>query len=403
MQTRFPNGLQIAGYLLLFKTTYFALLTAGLLLWPGPNENPYSNRPSSTSLKSRFSATDGRAYLLLSREGYKQSTAECAFYPLYPLSIRWASAITGCDDVLVAIVLSNLFSTAAFVFFFKVAARRFGETAAVLALALLLAFPGSLFFQFIYTESLFLLLLMLLLLGLDENHCGMALAAAFLLPLTRAVGIFCVFPLLWHVLFTPPPAWWLGLARRSGWVGPIMRFIGPRGADSSILTWRGAQSVLLVMAPLLGWLTYFLLMWKWTGNPFEGMDAQKQFGGVQSIHHLFEPIRFVTQLFSPTEWHAFRGSLLDRCVFILLIYCLPLIWKLDKSWCIWAFFLGVVPAVSGGFTSYTRFASVVFPLFIALGVFLSKPGRWCRCLVLATFAILHLVLVWRFVNFKWAG
>jgi hypothetical protein len=144
-------------------------------------------------------------------------------------------------------------------------------------------------------------------------------------------------------------------------------------------------------------------MWKWTGNAFEGFEAQKHFG-VQSIHNLFDPFRFVTKLFNPTEWHEYTGSLLDRCVFILLIYCFPLISKLDKSWCVWAFFLGVVPAISGGLTSFTRFASVVFPLFIALGVLLSKPGmRWWRWLVLTTFVTLHLILVWRFVNLRWAG
>ncbi len=144
-------------------------------------------------------------------------------------------------------------------------------------------------------------------------------------------------------------------------------------------------------------------MWKWTGDALEGIEAQKQFG-VQSIHNLFDPIRFVKLLLNPTDWHAFTGSLLDRCAFILLIYCFPLIWKLDKSWCIWAFSLGAVPAASGGFTSFTRFASVEFPLFIALGVFLTKAGmRWWRWLVLVTFVTLHLILVWRFVNFRWAG
>ncbi len=138
--------------------------------------------------------------------------------------------------------------------------------------------------------------------------------------------------------------------------------------------------------------------------PLRGLKLRRHLVGVQSIHHLFQPGRFVTLLFSPTNWHGYTGSLLDRCVFILLIGCLPFIWRLEKSWCIWAFFLGVVPAVSGGFTSFTRFASVVFPLFVALGVYLSKPGMfWWRWLVLTTFVTLHLLLVWRFVNFRWAG
>jgi hypothetical protein len=353
-----------------------------------------------------FTSWDAEHYLFLSREGYKKGMGACAFYPLYPLLIRWVSAGTGGHDVLTGMVLANLFSLAAFLLFFRMVARRYAEKVAMLALALLLSFPGSLFFQFIYTESLFFLLLMLFCFAVERQHRPLALVTGFLLPLTRAVGIFCVFPLMWLVFFRAPPAWWGRLAERPGLAGRIARFVGPRVGDSPVLSsprWSGAGAVWLVLAPLLGWAAYFLLMQKWTGNAFEGIEAQKQFHA-QSIHNLFDPVLFVTKLFNPTEWHAFRGSVLDRCVFILLIYCFPLIWKLDKNWCLWAFFLGVVPAVSGGFTSYTRFASVVFPLFVALAVFLSKPGmRWLRWLVLAVFVTLHLILVWRFVNYRWAG
>jgi hypothetical protein len=66
--------------------------------------------------------------------------------------------------------------------------------------------------------------------------------------------------------------------------------------------------------------------------------------------------------------------------------------------------LGVVPAMSGTFTSFTRFESMAFPIFIALGVVLSRPGwRFVRWSLIAVFVVLHLVLVWRFLNFRWAG
>jgi hypothetical protein len=48
--------------------------------------------------------------------------------------------------------------------------------------------------------------------------------------------------------------------------------------------------------------------------------------------------------------------------------------------------------------------SCAFPMFIALGVFLGRrQWRWLRWGLLAVFGVLHLVLVWRFVNFRWAG
>jgi hypothetical protein len=409
-----PYSSRLGARIILFKTGYFVALLVALLLWSASEKEGMlihsSGEPWSSveglALRQHFLSWNAKFYLFLSKKGYERGLNECAFYPLYPLLIRWASKVTGCDSFVMGIALSNVSSLLAFLVFFGITARRFGETAAALALTLLLAFPGSLFFQFIYTESLFFLLLMLFCLALEREQLALALVTAFLMPLTRAVGIFCVFPLLWHLFFRSPPAWWFRLISRQGGAGWIARFVGPRGGQSPQVKsadWGRASAICLVLAPFFGWATYFLLMWKWTGNAFEGIEAQKYYG-VQSIHNLFDPVRFVTQFFNPTDWHAFRGSLLDRCIFILLIDCFPLIWKLDKGWCIWAFFLGVVPAVSGGFTSYMRFASVVFPLFIALGVYLSKPGmRWWRWLVLTTFITSHLVLVWRFVNFKWAG
>jgi hypothetical protein len=413
MIARSMNGRCLAGWLVLFKMAYFVFLSAALILWPtfeGDNII-HSSRQNWTSdgcltFGSHFVAWDAGNYLFLSEEGYKHGFKECAFYPLYPLLIRSVSTITRVNDVLIGMILANLFSLLAFALFFKMAARRYGEATAALALVLLLAFPGSIFFQFIYTESLFFLLLMVFCVALEREHRMLALASAFLLPLTRAVGIFCIFPLLWLMFFRSPPFWWVNLAGRQGWFGRLARFVGPHCSDSAALkcpSWRGARAFCLVLAPLLGWAAYFLLMWKWTGNTLEGIEAQKQFG-VQSIYNLFDPVQFVTQLFNATEWHAFTGSVLDRCVFILLLCSLPLIWKLDKSWCIWAFFLGIVPAASGGFTSFTRFACVVFPLFIALGVWLSKPEmRWLRWVLLTIFVTLHLILVWRFVNYRWAG
>jgi hypothetical protein len=144
-------------------------------------------------------------------------------------------------------------------------------------------------------------------------------------------------------------------------------------------------------------------MSEWTGNPFEGFEAQKHWG-VQSMGNLINLPKFIIGFFNPTTWHQFIGSVLDRCVFIFVLWWLPLIWRLDKVWFAWAVVLGVVPAISGTFCSYTRFASMVFPLFIAMAVFLGQPERKLpRLLALTVFAALHVILLWRFVTYRWAG
>ena len=95
---------------------------------------------------------------------------------------------------------------------------------------------------------------------------------------------------------------------------------------------------------------------------------------------------------------------MDRCLFIVLLYALPVIWRLGKDQVVWTYMLGILPAMSGMFTSYVRFEAVAFPLFLALAAFLGKPGRgWALASALAASFVLHIWLLWRFVNFQWAG
>jgi hypothetical protein len=128
----------------------------------------------------------------------------------------------------------------------------------------------------------------------------------------------------------------------------------------------------LLWAPICGWAVYLLLMHKWTDNAFEGFEAQKQFH-MQSIRNVLNVSHSVSTLITPTNFHEIFGSGLDRCSSILLVYTLPIIWRLDKGWLMWSLLLGVVPAMSGMFVSYTRFASVVFPLFVVMAVYFNKP------------------------------
>ncbi len=423
---------RIIWALVLLKAAYLGIIAGVLLLWPDMDQGAFSRfihwpRNGEPEFASHFATWDAAHYLYLSEAGYSPGVPSCAFYPLWPVLIRCFSVVTGGNHLFAGMVLSNVFSLAALGLFYRMVGERLGTSVAKLSLLLLLAFPGSLFFHFGYTESLFFLLLMIFCDGLERNRYSAVWVAAFLLPLTRAVGVFCIFPLIWHLAKTAPPAW---LTR---WKGPatwLSRFglvaAGSSGledsAPSDLIPEAGGGLVparqqparfprlgiqpawVLILAPAVGWICYLLLIWAWTGNAFEGFEAQKYWGWVQSISNIFNVPKFLLGFLNPSEGHEFTGSLLDRCVFVLLLNCLPVIWRLDKGWFVWTVVLGVVPAMSGTFTSFTRFASVVFPIFVALAVVLQGYSRrYLRAGVVAGFLILHVILLWRFVNFRWAG
>lgn len=421
-------------WLALTKLVYLGFIYLAVTAWPNLDEQQYYQvirhwpMTGDPEVASHFAAWDAAHYLYLSTEGYAAGGYSCAFYPLWPLAVRGFAVLTGGNHLIAGLVLANLLSLAGWILFYRLTARRFGEVVAKWALVFLVTFPGSLFYQFIYSESLFFLLVMLLWAGMERSRYGLAWGAAVLLPLTRGVGLFCVLPIGWHWLMKQRWRWldrwdWIEAERvrvgslQSDWVPSLKRrepygirpTSSPIGTDAIDGT-NGSGSkeghwvvTLLLGAPVLGWAAYLGLMWVWTDNPFEGVQAQRHWG-VHSISNLWNLPKFLLGFLEPTTWHGFRGSLVDRSAFLLLVCSLPLVWRLGKDMMIWTYVLGILPAMSGTFTSYIRFESTVFPLFIGLAVYFSRlKAKWPQWAFLILNVVLQGILVWRFVNFRWAG
>ncbi len=160
----------------------------------------------------------------------------------------------------------------------------------------------------------------------------------------------------------------------------------------------------LILAPFLGWGIYLLFMKASTGNAFEGFEAQK-FWGIHSVWNIINIPKFLMQFCDITAFHEITGSGLDRVIFLLLYYSLFLIWKLGKDMMIFSLILGIIPAFSGDLASFIRFCSVVFPLFIGLAVYFKEGAgkKWQFISFLSVCLVFHGVLLWRFVNYYWAG
>ena len=399
---------RVAMWLFLTKVIYLTLVYAAAKFWPEMDEAMFYGamqrwpRQGEPVFGSHFATWDGAHYLYLSEIGYSKGAPSCAFYPLWPLTIRWFSVFIGGSHLIAGLLLANILSLAGWIIFHRVAAMRFGETVALRALVLLIAFPGSLFYQFIYSEPIFFLLVMLLFLGLEKERYDLAWIAACLLPLCRPLGIFCLLPIAWHLLTKRPLPWFRCIQSR--WLRPQGEASpGQALAKNSVESHNAVRSYSLLLAPFLGWAAYFCLMWSWTGNPFEGFQAQRHWG-IHSISNLINLPKFLLGLFTPTQIHAYTSSMLDRSMFMVLLYTLPLIWRLGKDLAVWTYILGIMPAMSGTFTSFTRYESPVFPMFIALAVFfVGTKRRWPLIAFLILSAVLHGILVWRFVNFQWAG
>lgn len=193
------------------------------------------------TLSSHFSTWDGAHYLMLSSNGYREGSRSCAFYPLWPAAIRAGGLLMQQNWLIAAMVLANGLSLLALGLFYLLVRQSCGKETAGDALILLLAFPGALFFSFPYTESLYLVFVMVFFHCLQWEKYFWAWVVGFLMPLTKAIGVLMVIPWAWHL--------WERRKSQKQWM--------------------------LLSAPLLGYAAYFGLMQLNTGSMFEGFAAQR--------------------------------------------------------------------------------------------------------------------------------
>jgi putative flippase GtrA len=291
-ERRLPCGSvsKAAGWITGAFCLYFLLVTTAILFFSSFNAGAFYGvkqrwpREGPPVWLSHFATWDAAHYLYLSEVGYNQGVSSCAFYPLWPLLVLGVATGIGVNHVWAGLVLANLLAVAGFSLFWWVVRERLGARTAWWACVFLFLFPGSLFFHFVYSEPLFFLLVMLMVAGLERNRYGLVWAAAFLLPLTRAIGLFGIVPLAWHLIARQ----WDGVRGGNIWSGargassprPSPPSDGGEGGWVGKVGWRERlrvfssvdfvrRALVMLGAPILGLGLYFGLMWHWTGNPFQ--------------------------------------------------------------------------------------------------------------------------------------
>jgi len=323
----------------------------------------------SPTVSSRLGAWDAAHYLILSQTGYQAGSHSCAFYPLWPGLIHAASILTFGRPLLAALLLANALSLLAFWLFYHLVKNHFGEMVGKNSLILLLAFPSAFFFSFPYTESLYLVMVLACFLELERGHYALPALTAFLMPLTKAIGVFMVFPIIWHLYEQK----------------------------------KACKYWLLLLAPLLGYAAYFGVMYAQTGNAFEGFAAQKEYPNSPSIKNMFNVPGIFAAAVNIQSVDGMMDSALDRGFFLLFLALLPLVYKLNKTWFFYTLPAGLVPALTSWFMSYRRYIMVCFPIFIVLAQLLQKTNPkvfWYYVILLAGLQVWAII---QFTNFNWAG
>lgn len=352
--TFFTSRLVIIGVILLSKTIFL----------PGQFSHP-------GGLLSVLTHWDGGWYLRIAQEGYAFTPGQpssVGFFPLYPMLIWLFSAVL-VTPPLAAVIVSNCCLLAAGLLLHALIRMDYRDHAISCAAVTLLMFsPVSFFFSSAYSESTFLLLSIGAFLAARRDQwlvaclCGGALAA------TRNVGVLVAIPLFIE------------------YVRQVWR---PGAGLKPLLSPR----ILLFALIPLGLGLFLLFNYVKFGDAFAYVKATAMWG-----RHFVAPSKTLASLPKFPEFYRwlFGGTLFVAVVTWMGAFFL----KLRPSYIVWTGLLLTVYLCGNSLEAIPRYLSVLFPLFIVLGI-VAVRFRWSYELIFASSAVLLTICTVLSANGYW--
>lgn len=296
---------------------------------------PYYNQDIATYYNrfwGTFAHFDGIHYLRIAAAGEYPGGGQVAFFPFYPFLIHGLINV-GVDPLMAGIIISLV----ALVLSIVILSDLYPETSWKFTL-LLLSFPTSFFFGILYTESLYLLLFVLMLFFIRRQKYYLAALAVALSTATRFVGVGMALYLLLII--------WDKLK--------LKQIIG------------------IGLVSISGLLTYMGYLWKTIGDPLAFVHVQPSFGmGRSGGEIILLPqviFRYLKMLFlaAPTSLVYYR-ALAELLIFTLVVYALLKVWRtLSRAELVYTLTVLLIPTFSGTLSSYPRYILAAIPLFAAL-------------------------------------
>lgn len=304
---------------------------------------------------------DGEHYLSIAYQGYQPLTY--FYFPAYPLTIYFVAQLLGGSFKALAVsglLISNISFFIALIGLWKLIMLDYKKDIARLAILLLLVFPTSFYFGSIYTEGLFLALVVWSFYFARKGKWIMAGLLGAVLTATRVVGLALIPALLVEAYLQ-------------------------RKENKKLNLFPVAIGILF---SALGIIAYMAYLNQVTGDPLEFFHNVSIFGQQRSsslvllpqvfyryffkilpnINYSYFPIVFVTYL-----------EIVTALVFLGL--AIASFFKLRLSYAFYLVIGYIIPTLSGSFSSFHRYVLILFPAFILLAIWLSKCNKWVKVII----------------------
>ena len=294
------------------------------------------------------------------------------FYPFYPILLKGVQLIVG-DYFIAGIILSLTSYSLASWFLFQLVKKECGdEKTAWNAVKFMGIYPFSFFFGIVYTESLFLMLIigcfyfmrreMWLyagLMGCGAAFCrnqGILLVAPLLLEATMRYPIYCKTNKTWHV-------------------------------SRQLLLAVGSSLIVL-----MGFVGYLVVNKQVTGDFFTFLDYQQQNWGNHFSFFANNVGEIYNRIYTEDKFRMIMGVWAP--VVVLFFVCVTLMVhaakKLPLSYTVYGLCMLVVSYSPSWLLSGPRYTAVIFPIFVGLAFFVRNRPNMDQLLTVGSTGLLGL-------------
>lgn len=338
----------------------------------------------------RFASFDGLHYIKIATEGYAYNAT--AFLPIFPILIKGLINLTQVTPIIAGIMasISSLAVTLCFLPKY-LSLINFDKKEINWFLIFFLLFPTSFFLQSVYSESVFIMFLIIALYSSAKKQFTIAMIMGYLAGMTRITGfLLCIpfFMTLFDTIKSPQDLL--------------------KNLKTTILS-LNIKKIVFLLSPILGFSTYLLYLWITTGDPMRLAHTQVDFDQNRTLSVILPPqvlYRYLKILVT-AKWNF---QYFIACVELLtaIFACATLYFHakniIQKKYKQLAFHAGLnlfawtsllLPSFTGTLLSFPRF---VLPLF-AIFIYLAKVKSFALKIgIVFIFAVLHVILLMSFIQ-----
>ena len=370
--TRIPYSLKIAVLIaLIAKLAVFSVGFASAFLKAvanGSSTNPFS------VLLNMFAQWDSSNYTFIAQHGYVNQGNPAnfiVFFPLYPVLIRLITFNFSYAN-LSGLVISNVASIVAVIYLFKLAKLDYSDSVAKKAVLFLSVFPTAYFMSAVYTEGLFLALVIASLYYARNAKWQAAGFLGFLASLTRIAGLILL------------PALIVEYFHQKNWKFKTSDFK---------LVW--------LALPTVGFLIYLGINYQVTGSFFTFLTVERV--------HWFQTLDPLLGFSRALGWHighSFPDSFtigyaqIIFAAFVYLMIGLAYRLKIRPSYQVYMLLTWMLAVSTGFWISVPRYVLSMFPMFLVMPLVSTKKPVTIAILAVSCAGLFF--FTWLFASGAWA-